>query len=123
MVMVRLLLFFVIFICMPSYSHDESWHPKTYDSNIYYYLSTRIPDSVRQISYDTDYCNVYLSFALTKNEITNDIKDNIKKYCATLSPRNGELKKKYASNSEVCSILTMTDDVVLLYHDYDKVNK
>lgn len=121
--MIRLLLFFVIFICMPSYSHYESWHPKTYDSNIYYYLSTRIPDSVRQISYDTDYCNVYLSFALTKNEITNDIKDNIKKYCATLSARNGELKKKYASNSEVCSILTMTDDVVLLYHDYDKVNK
>lgn len=39
-----------------------------------YYLSTRIPDSVCQISYDTDYCNVYLPFAATQNEIINDVK-------------------------------------------------
>lgn len=44
------------------------------------------------------------------------------KYCTTLSERNDELKKKYAINTEVYSILLMTDDIILLYQDFNKIN-
>lgn len=125
--MIRLLLCFLFFICNLSYSLDESEYPKTYTPGEYYYLSSKIPKEIRQISLYTDYCIIYLSFSLTKNSDTDDTDDtvkNIHKYCTNLDTWNRRLKIKYTNNHEALLILTMTDDTIFLYHDYkDKIAK
>lgn len=122
--MFRLLLCFLLFICNLSYSRDEPEYPNTYTSGEYYYLSSKIPKEVRQISLYTDYCIIYLSFSLTKNSDMDDTVKNIHKYCANLDSWNRGLKIKYTNNHEILLILTMTDDAIFLYHDYeDKIIK
>ncbi|EOF5434013.1 hypothetical protein ACK1MO_003719 [Salmonella enterica] len=118
--MIRLLLCLFLFIGKPSYSHDKYEYPETYDSKEYYYLSSKIPDEVRQLSFYTDYCIVYLSYSLTETPDINSISDNIHKYCANLEEWNIKLKEKYTNNKEALLILTMTDDAILIYHDYKK---
>ncbi|EOF5965519.1 hypothetical protein ACK1FJ_004643 [Salmonella enterica] len=118
--MIRLLLCFFIFICNSSYSYDVSEYLKTYNSEKYYYLSSKIPEEVHQLSFYTDYCTVYLSYSLTRTPNINSISDNIHKYCANLEEWNIKLKEKYTNNKEALLILTMTDDAILIYHDYKK---
>lgn len=117
--MIRLLLCFLLFICNLSYSYNESEHPKTYIPGEYYYLSSKIPKEVRQVSLYTDYCIIYLSFSLTKNSDMDDTVKNIYKYCTSLDTWNSRLKIKYTNNHEALLILTMTDDAIFLYHDYE----
>ena len=117
--MIRLLLCFLLFICNLSYSRDESEYPNTYTPGEYYYLSSKIPKEVRQISLYTDYCIIYLSFSLTKNSDMDDTVKNIHKYCANLDAWNRRLKIKYTNNHEILLILTMADDAIFLYHDYE----
>lgn len=122
--MIRLLLCFLLFICNLSYSRDEPEYPNTYTPGEYYYLSSKIPKEVRQISLYTDYCIIYLSFSLTKNSDVDDTVKNIHKYCANLDAWNRKLKIKYMNNHEILLILTMADDAIFLYHDYeDKIIK
>lgn len=117
--MIRLLLCFLLFICNLSYSRDEPEYPKTYTPGEYYYLSSKIPKEVRQVSLYTDYCIIYLSFSLTKKSDMDDTVENIHKYCANLDTWNSKLKIKYTNNHEVLLMLTMTDDAIFLYHDYE----
>lgn len=122
--MIRLLLCFLLFICNLSYSRDEPEYPNTYTPGEYYYLSSKIPKEVRQISLYTDYCIIYLSFSLTKNSDVDDTVKNIHKYCANLDAWNRKLKIKYTNNHEILLILTMADDAIFLYHGYeDKIIK
>lgn len=122
--MIRLLLYFLLFMCNLSYSHDEPEYPKTYTPGEYYYLSSKIPKEVRQVSLYTDYCIIYLSFSLTKNSDMDDTVKNIHKYCTNLDIWNSRLKIKYTNNHEVLQMLTMTDDAIFLYHEYeDKIVK
>lgn len=122
--MIRLLLYFLLFMCNLSYSRDEPEYPKTYTPGEYYYLSSKIPKEVRQVSLYTDYCIIYLSFSLTKNSDMDDTVKNIHKYCTNLDIWNSRLKIKYTNNHEVLQMLTMTDDAIFLYHEYeDKIVK
>lgn len=122
--MIRLLLYFLLFICNLSYSRDEPEYPKTYTPGEHYYLSSKIPKEVRQVSLYTDYCIIYLSFLLTKNSDMDDTVKNIHEYCTNLDIWNSRLKIKYTKNHEVLQMLTMTDDAIFLYHEYeDKIVK
>lgn len=116
--MIRLLLIFLFFVCHSSYSYDSPENPKTYDPEKYYYLSSKIPKEVRQLNFYTDYCNIYLSSSLTKDSDINGTKENIHKYCEDLDKWNIKLKKKYSDNNNILLILSMTDDVILIYNDY-----
>ncbi len=122
--MIRLLLCFLFFVCNSSFSRDEPEYPKTYNPSEYYYLSYKIPKEVRQISLYTDYCIIYLSFSLTNKTGMDDTGENIHKYCTNLDTWNSRLKIKYTNNHEALIILTMTDDAIVLYNDYeDKIVK
>ncbi|WP_423060959.1 hypothetical protein [Citrobacter portucalensis] len=122
--MTRLLLCILLFVCNSSYSREKPEYSKTYTPDEYYYLSSKIPKEVRQVSLYTDYCIIYLSFSLTKDSGMDDTGENIHKYCANLDTWNSKLKKKYTNNHEVLLMLTMTDDAISLYHDYeDKIVK
>lgn len=122
--MTRLLLCFLLFVCNSSYSREEPEYSKTYTPDEYYYLSSKTPKEVRQVSLYTDYCIIYLSFSLTKNSDMDDTVKNIHKYCTKLDIWNSRLKIKYTNNHKLLLILTMTDDAIFLYHDYeDKIFK
>ncbi len=122
--MTRLLLCFLLFVCNSSYSREKPEYSKTYTPDEYYYLSSKIPKEVRQVSLYTDYCIIYLSFSLTKNSDMDDTVKNIHKYCTKLDIWNSRLKTKYTNNHKLLLILTMTDDAIFLYHDYeDKIFK
>lgn len=117
--MTRLLLCFLLFVCNSSYSREEPEYSKTYTPDEYYYLSSKIPKEVRQLSLYTDNCIVYLSFSITKNPVLDDTVKNIHKYCSNLDSWKSRLKIKYTNNHETLPILTMTDDAIFLYHDYE----